>query len=403
MELETKDPRAALTSDDVHVRTAAARDLALHGTQDDLPLLVGLAKTDKSPSVRLGAAAAAADVAMRYRTELTAEARAAIDDALKGYDPGKNPSLLLVLAAVTTPKDLERLGRLLRDPRSDVRAAAATALRRLASEAAVTGLEDAVRGWLDEGRHTPDAEAELVKLAGEVGWTSLGDALRSRRFRAAAATAARDLALERLAARTDRASWRGLWVARTPEGAVDAWFHVGPEKVAGPHRISGSWELTGGEATLGTLGPAQRIWLPQGETAREGLRVGGRTYWRAHGKELGALVEELSDALESHPRVARALVDELASVEGAPGLRARAVAAWRAGDLDEAWGYVERVLSDKKAGKGDAQILAARIRHAQGRPALATKLLKACIAAAPKKGPLRGQAEAQLEAWSKRS
>jgi predicted Zn-dependent protease len=127
--------------------------------------------------------------------------------------------------------------------------------------------------------------------------------------------------------------------------------------------------------------------------------VGGRTFWRALGKELATLVEELSDRLETYPRVARALVEELAAVEGPAGARARAIAAWRGGSADDAWAHVEPLLSGR-SGKGDVQLLAARIRHAQGHPALATKLLKAVLANTPKKGTLREQAEAQLAAWS---
>ena len=81
----TEDPRDALESDDVAVRVAGARVLAERGTQEDLPRLIKIAREDKSPSVRLYAAAAASDVAMRNRRELTDAAKEHL--VRVGYDP----------------------------------------------------------------------------------------------------------------------------------------------------------------------------------------------------------------------------------------------------------------------------------------------------------------------------
>jgi len=397
----TEDPREALESDDVAIRVAAARVLAARGAQEDLPRLIRIAREDKSPSVRLYAAAAASDVAMRNRKELTDAAKSAIGQALKGYDPGKNPSLLLVLSAVREPGDLERLGRLLRDPRSEVRAAAATALRRLALADAVEGLEPEVARWLAEGRHPPDAEAELVRLAGEVGWTTLEPELLRLRFRASAAGAARALALERLAARRDPSAWHGLWVIRGDGGAIVDWIHVDATKVFGAKRPKGKPEIANGLATLGTLGVAHRVWLPHQEGVHEGLRVGDLTYWREAGKAFAAAVEELSEALADQPKVAKAMLASLSDLDGVSGGRARAIASWRAGEMDEAWGYVAALLKDKKTAKPETQILAARIRQAKGDGAGAVKLLRAALAAGPKKAPWRDEAEALLAGLAK--
>src|SRR3712207_6547865 len=126
---ETPDPREGLKSPDVAVRTAAARELAASGKFADVEVLVELAKTDKSPSVRLSAAAAAADIATR--SEPGPAQRKRLVELFRTFDPGHNPSLLMVLAAVPDAAGVERLGRLLRDPRQDVRNGAITALRRM--------------------------------------------------------------------------------------------------------------------------------------------------------------------------------------------------------------------------------------------------------------------------------
>jgi hypothetical protein len=385
----------------VAIRVAAARILAERGSQEDLPRLITIAREDKSPSVRLYAAAAASDVAMRNRRALTDAARSAIGQALKGYDPGKNPSLLLVLSAVREPGDLERLGRLLRDPRSEVRSAAATALRRLALTDMVDGLEREVAKWLAEGRHPPDAEAELVRLAGEVGWTTLEPELQRLKFRASAAGAARALALERLAARRDPNAWHGLWVIRGENGAIVDWLHVDATKVSGASKPKGKPEIANGLATLGTLGVAHRVWLPRQDGVHEGLRIGDLTYWRESGKALAAAVEELSDALADQPKVAKAIGASLEDVDGVHGGRARAIASWRAGELDEAWSHINALLKDKKSAKPETQILAARIRQAKGDTAGAAKLLKAALASGQKKAPWRDEAEALLAGLTK--
>src|SRR5262245_47136144 len=94
---ETGDPRAALESDDVAVRAAGVRDLGAQGVLDDALALVDLAIQDRSPSVRLYAAAAAAEIVMR--SSLDPDDQRQILDRLKAFDPGFNPALLMVLAA----------------------------------------------------------------------------------------------------------------------------------------------------------------------------------------------------------------------------------------------------------------------------------------------------------------
>lgn len=66
---ETEDPVAALSAKQLPIRAAGARDLALTGTHIHLELLLRTAIRDVSPGVRLGCAAAAADILTRYRLE----------------------------------------------------------------------------------------------------------------------------------------------------------------------------------------------------------------------------------------------------------------------------------------------------------------------------------------------
>ena len=65
--METPDPLAALKSKDISDRAAGCRDLSLTGTVENLEVLAELAASDKSPGVRLNAAAAAADILSRCR------------------------------------------------------------------------------------------------------------------------------------------------------------------------------------------------------------------------------------------------------------------------------------------------------------------------------------------------
>ena len=75
--METTEPLAALKSKAISDRAAGCRDLALTGTVEHLEILADLAASDKSPGVRLNAAAAAADILSRCRT---GEARARLSD-----------------------------------------------------------------------------------------------------------------------------------------------------------------------------------------------------------------------------------------------------------------------------------------------------------------------------------
>ena len=75
---------------------------------------------------------------------------------------------------------------------------------------------------------------------------------------------------------------------------------------------------------------------------------------------------------------------------------ARAVACWRAGELDEAWRHVVKLLKDRKGARAEVQVLAARIKQAKGDNAGAAKLLRAVLSGPKKTTAWREQAEALL-------
>ncbi len=369
-----------LDSKDVTERAAAVRTLAATGTFDDVGKLVEIAWTDKSPSVRLHAAGGAADLATRCMGDVPLEERRRIVDWVKSFDPGHNPSLLMVLAAVPERAVADRLGRILRDPRYDVRAGAATALRRMAWHTDADWLRDAVQGWLAEGKHPPDAVLELVKLAGEVGWAGLERELAKAESAGRPHGAAVEEALQRLKAREQPQTWRGLWVSwgagigePEPEAPV-AWRWVGE-----------------GAARDG----ARLVWAPR--PGAEGLQIAmladGLTFWRLEGKALLKVASDLADELGADRSVALGLASELEAIEGVVAPRVRARLLWRAGALDRAEALLEPLADDKKP-RLDVLWMLAEVKCGLGDLDSARELVDQALEGAPKKAPWRAEAEA---------
>src|SRR5690606_32336998 len=126
---------------------------------------------DASPSVRLYTAAAAADIVCRMRgvngrARLTRQQRELLQTWVKTFDPGINPSLLMLLSAVADQSAVDRLGRMLKDPRNGVRAGAATALRRMSLSVAAADdmlVPMAVDKLLASRKLPADAVLDLVK------------------------------------------------------------------------------------------------------------------------------------------------------------------------------------------------------------------------------------------------
>ncbi|HHO51548.1 MAG TPA: tetratricopeptide repeat protein [Deltaproteobacteria bacterium] len=391
---ETDDPHRALKSKDVSERAAAARDLAREGSFDDVPILIELALTDKSPSVRLYTAAAAADVAMRTASAADEAQRRAVLAQIQGSDPGHNPSLLMVLAAIPEAAVVQRLGRILRDPRYDVRIGAATALRRMAVGGGADTdalLGEAFATWLAAGRHPPDAILELVQIVGEAGLSALSEQL------SAAAAAGRPHgeavveARRRLRQRGELESYAGLWLSHgvdvmQPEpGAVVGWWLVtGAEAIASAgERVPLS--LADGGARLGEL-PVRLVWAPhRGEEGlRVALQVGGRAYWRCTERGLIKSVESLVEQLEVIEGAGVAAAALLSTAEGVIARRLQGRLLWRSGRLAEAEAVLSELAAAKKP-RAEVWWMLASVRAELGRPEAALQDVARAIEGAPKK------------------
>lgn len=407
---DASDPHAGLREKQVKDRAAAARELAVRGSWDDVGELVRVAMTDKGPSIRLLAAAAAADIACRGRgvagqTPLTPTQRDQVLAWLKGVDPVHNPAILMLLASSADPRNLERLGRALRDPRNVVRAGAAAALRRLALSAAAVEepqIPEAVASWLDGGKLAPDATLDLARLTGEAGWPGFDDRLRKAagagRPHAAVVTEAQ-ARRERLAAAD---AWDGLWVDygrdvfENSGDQPEAWCLIAAGRRRSPGAPTVAIEAQGGVGTLDGR-PARLIHAPRfGEsTSALALQTGGRTWWKRESKDLAAAVDELAADLASLGPDARPVADWLAGVEGVVATRAHAIALSMADAHAEAVAALSALVDQKKP-RNDVYWWLGRSAAAVGDRARAKQALAEFLDKAAKKAAWRPEAEALL-------
>lgn len=368
------DPRAALLDGDVAQRAAAARVLACEGGWDDLAQLVDVAKSDSSASVRLYAAGAAADIALRARRDgaLGSDRAAQILEWIRAFDPDVNPGLLMLLAAVATGPALERLGRMLRDPRNGVRVGAAMALRRAALSAASDPSAVAlVLGGLLTNRKIPaDAMEALIALVGEAGFEEHEDAVRTAL--AGPLSSVADVALTRLEQRREPSAWEGLWLAdgadvfeAAEEGRVEGWLSIVESKVWDGAKPLGALVHDGVQARVGKL-RLRLLWAPRAGSAETtpAIQCNGRTWWRADARVLGAVPEEqLQELPES---IASAALREMEAVDGVQAQRARALVAWRAGALELAAELLDALAEGAKP-RADLFWYLARVQLDQGR------------------------------------
>lgn len=361
--MDQDDPRDAVLDKSVAVRAAAAREIALHGTWDDMPLLVDRAWNDKSMAVRIYMAAAAADIACRH---LGTHGQTPLSDAqrtqLLGWafqaDPRTNPSMLMLVAAVNTPEAFTRLSRIVRDPRSDVRLGVVTALRRmlLSASARREPVVAAMRTWLADERLPDDTRAELVRIVGEAGLHDLRDLAMATRRRGGALGEVADEALDRLDRRRDVAAWTGVWrcngldVFELAEGPrLDEVAVVAPD---------GMYTRT---ATAPWRGEEDRVWLgahaahlvwatPLGTHAPElALQVDGKTWWSVPSSEAADVLDAHFDVLRGLQAGAHAGLRSWADgLEGAPGQRAAAIAALVSGDAEGALTLLESQMGRKR-------------------------------------------------------
>lgn len=396
---ETEDPVAALSHKSVAVRAAGTRDLALAGTPAHLAQLVALAVNDPSAGVRLGAAAAAADILARARlppadATVSAEDRAALWATIKVADPGVNPGIFQVCASLGVPEAVTRIFGAMRDPRADVRIGACVGLWRLCVSGAVNGdaaLEARVVALFDDARIKPDTLAELARVCSNVGYTSALPAAKrlsesgARQIAAVAGEAAQRLEWP--------APLAGVWA----ELGVDA-GEIDPDAKPGAIRA-----LTGSDACVIATGtavtcvpltmPVRRLWLkrPGAAEASWAVQIGAVTAWQADADEIGELGDRLlaAEAFETF-----ALVDPLLP-DTAAAARLRGVAKQRAGDLAGALEYLSAAVTMKKV-PVDTWWFLADVLHALGRDDEARPHLEKAVAKGPKRAPWMAEAKKRL-------
>jgi len=399
------EARAALAGKDVAERAAAARELAAIGDWDDVEHLLSTAMDDKSPSVRIYTAAAATRIVLRTRGrgEVGSAEERQILDALRRFDPQRNPSLLMALGALGTAKARSRLGRLLRDPHSDVRMAAAAAVRRAALSEVALGdeaLPADVASWLASRKTPPDARAELVRLVGEAGWSSLEQEARQAVAAGPGLSEVASEALKRLAARREPEAWTGLWlhaggdVLDEDPDAASGWLLITEARAHDGERAR-PVRLEDGLLHLEGLGRARRLWAPRvkQDGVFEAVQLPTATYWRSSDKQLAKDVEAHIDAIGAFPEGCAQLASVLADIDGAVAPRARALCLWKAGQTDAAAAALDELLGGKKP---KADLLWWRANVALGAGALddARRFVDQFLDKAPKKAHRRPEAEA---------
>ncbi len=398
---------AALNDSDVAVRAATARELAARGTLDDVGRLLGAATGDRSPSVRLYTAAATAAVLRRARREgpLPKAIAEQVLDALRRYDPQGNPSVLLALGAVG-PSVRGRLGRLLKDPHSDVRQAAVAAIRAEALSALSLGDEELVTqvgSWASTRNLQGDVRLDLGRLLGEMGHPDGEAILLGISGAVRDPEGVLDEARARVAARRDRQSYLGVWRTQRPEVLVPPdpkaavpWVGVSAEDwfADGSHDAI-TWQDDG--SPTGPEGRARLLFVGvPGQEGQAALQTATATRFATVGKDLAGWVDRSIGDLRGVEPLCRVLHEQLDGVEGAVAPRARALLLWRGGDAAAAGEALETLLSAKKP-KVDLHWWRANVALSEGDLDLAREQAQAYLAKAPKKGTHREAAEGLVD------
>lgn len=413
--METDEPRKALHDESTSVRAAAARDLSLIGTFDDLDDLVEMAIDADSSALRLYAAAAVADILHRYRglrdhPTLSRSQRKKVHAWARSFDPGRNPGLLMILSAVSDDESLKRLERMLRDPRNTVRSGAVMALRRRAISAAAQGdqgVRDTVYRALRDKRTPADVQLDLIRLVGEIGWSGLRREVRRAASSGRMHGEAAEEAMERLDARQDPSTWAGAW----RDTGLDV-FEVGDESDDPNWRLIADGRLSEGGAPraftvdegLGQVEgddqPVRMVWAAPIGAADERTRVlqqGDRCWWRLEDKALAKAVDKYHEGLgtEAGPLL-EALDDWLSEVDGKTAPRVRAIVALETGRSEHALEILEE-LTDVKKPRKDLFWWKGRVLADLGRTDEAKQALETFLDRAGTRAQYRPEAEALLE------
>ena len=374
---ENADPIAALKHKQIAVRASACRDLSRAGRLEHLPLLIELARVDRSPAVRLGCAAAASDILSRHRLgpareALDAAGRDALLRACTGIDPAHNPGLFAILACLDAPGSLRRILVGLKDLRGEVRLGASVGLMRLCASAARAGdaaLEDEVLGLLADRRLRPDAHAELARVCAAGGYVAALERLEGLEL----GDVQQELVNQMIAV-LRRAGSRpvGLWFSDGTDAG-----EVNPSPSQPPAALlvgeDGAWwaPLGGPWAPL-PLDGLRRLHLRRVGAAVPGdaVQVAGRT-WYAEADTAGALEPHLdpSAGLPAPDPAwgpwAEALEAAVRADPSGAALRVVGLAAAQAGRLEAAEAALTEALGARRC-PPDVGVLIGMVRAARG-------------------------------------
>jgi hypothetical protein len=371
---------------DVAGRAEAIRQRGSSGTWDDLPALIDTATAEKSPSVRLLAGVAVNAVLVRLRGELTDVQRAQLVAWMSRLDPGTNPSLILMLAPAETLA-LDRLGRMLRDGRTEVRTAATGVVRRMLLSRwcrEAPAIAEQVGQWL-AGRLAPDAAADLIRLVGEAGLVALRPLISRVPSTGNSHAELVDECLARLQRVADPNGWDGFWVPDARDVLEEA------EEALDPAH---GWWIAGGRIPGRVDRSGLRLVFAQraGESEKSPAILGdGQVRWRQEGAALARLAEQSVDKLP--PETAEGLAAALG--EGPAATRARAMLLVAAGRPADALPELRAAVAEKRP-KPESFVWLARALKATGDTAGAQEAARGYLERAPKKAPHRAEAEKLL-------
>lgn len=394
-----QDVLERLADKSIPVRAEAAETLGLRGGVDAVLALLEVVKGDKSRSVKLCAAAGAADILARHRGAAgqprpTDAQHDAILEALARLNPVDVPAVLLCYAAFPETAVIQRLTRMLRDPRWEARTGAAAALRRMALSAAAydegTGLREWIGDALDNRKLPIDSVAEMVTLVGQAGWLPLRPRVeRVQRGEGLVAEAA-STAIARLDARLDPVTWQGVWIDEGRDvGQVGDLSGARWVTVDDP-------VLANGEATIdGT--PHRLIWAARlgEEGTHPALQSGGRTAWKLTPERAVAVVLDEDRGLTERPEAVPILLPMLDEQKGLPAARAAALLLVRTGHHAQVVERLEQPLSGKRP-RNDLFFLRGLARHHLGDTAAARSDLERYLEKAKKSEPWREEASELL-------
>jgi hypothetical protein len=354
--METKDPMAAMASKEVADRAAACRDLSSMGEVTHLEALWKLVATDKSPGVRLSAAAAAADILSRCRLgaprdALSDDQRDVLMEMFSRIDPGINAGIFPILACLDRPRSLTLICGGLRDPRGDVRLGAAVGLMRLCSTIGVVdepSTEQTVVALLGDTRHRPDAVAQIARVCAAVGFRSGIEVIRHLHLSGTHA----DTIVEALGV-LDGASHPlvGVWYSDGNDaGETNPKPDLGPALMVFDGR--GALFHNGKNWAVETnFQPQRRMFIRRVGESEAGpvFQAIGRTFYAGCGESAGAITKVDWSTPGRETKASVRAVEALAACLGdtAKGHRSLAIFAMNAGQIDVAQAALVSAITAK--------------------------------------------------------